>query len=114
MKNGAQDYLLKPFDPDELGVLIERVLGQQAQNRENQYLREQVKDRARFESIIGQSPPMQEIFDLINSVAPSDATVLITGETGTGKGLAARRSTPEAIAARAPLSRSTVGPSPST
>ncbi len=90
MKNGAQDYLLKPFDPDELGLLIEKVMEMQAQNRENQYLREQVKDRSRFESIIGQSAPMQEIFDLIGSVAPSDATVLITGETGTGKGLAAK------------------------
>lgn len=90
MKNGAQDYLLKPFDPDELGVLIEKILKIQAQTRENQYLREQVKERTRFESMIGQSGPMQEVFDLICSVAPADSTVLITGETGTGKGLAAK------------------------
>jgi DNA-binding NtrC family response regulator len=90
MKNGAHDYLLKPFDPDELGVLIDKILKSQAQNRENQYLREQVKERSRFESMIGQSAAMQEIFDLICSVAPADSTVLITGETGTGKGLAAK------------------------
>ena len=90
MKDGAHDYLLKPFDPGELGVLIEKIIQQQQQARENIYLKEQFKDRTRFESIIGQSEPMQKIFDLICDVAPTDSTVLITGETGTGKGLAAK------------------------
>ncbi len=90
MKHGASDYLLKPFDPNELGVLIEKILGNQAQAKENLYLKEQFKERSRFESMIGQSNPMQEIFDLIQNVAPMDSTVLITGETGTGKGLAAK------------------------
>jgi DNA-binding NtrC family response regulator len=90
MKDGAHDYLLKPFDPSELGVLIEKIIQQQQQARENIYLKEQFKDRTRFESIIGQSEPMQKIFDLICDVAPMDSTVLITGETGTGKGLAAK------------------------
>ena len=90
IKNGAYDYLLKPFDPNELGLLIEKILDHQAQARENLYLREQYKDRTRFESMIGQSLPMQTIFDLIQDVAPTEATVLITGETGTGKGLAAK------------------------
>lgn len=90
MKNGAYDYLLKPFDPNELGVIIEKIIEHQAQARENLFLREEVKDRSRFESMIGQSKPMQEIFDLIQDVAPMDSTVLITGETGTGKGLAAK------------------------
>ena len=90
MKNGAHDYLLKPFDPDELGVLIEKIVEQQAQARENLFLKEQYKDRTRFESMIGQSKPMQEVFDLIQDVSPMDSTVLITGETGTGKGLAAK------------------------
>ncbi len=90
MKNGAYDYLLKPFDPDELGVLIERIIEHQAQLRECMFLREQYKERTRFESMIGQSRPMQEIFDLIQDVAPMDSTVLIYGETGTGKGLAAK------------------------
>jgi DNA-binding NtrC family response regulator len=90
MKNGAYDYLLKPFDPAELSVLIERILQQQDQARENLFLKTQYTDRTRFESMIGQSLPMQEIFDLIEDVAPTDSTVLITGETGTGKGLAAK------------------------
>ena len=90
MKNGAYDYLLKPFDPEELGLLIEKIIEQQAQARENLFLKEQYKDRTRFESMIGQSKPMQEVFDLIRDVAPVDSTVLITGETGSGKGLAAK------------------------
>ncbi len=90
MKNGAYDYLLKPFDPNQLGVLIEKIVEHQAQVRENLYLKEQFKERTRFESMIGQSLPMQEVFDLIRDVAPTDATVLISGETGTGKGLAAK------------------------
>ncbi len=90
MKDGAFDYMLKPFDPNELGVLIEKIVQHQEQARENIYLKEQYKDRTRFESMIGQAKPMQEIFDLICDVAPMDSTVLITGETGTGKGLAAK------------------------
>lgn len=90
MKNGAHDYLLKPFDPNEMGMLIEKIISQQAQMRENVYLREAWKERARFESMIGQSAAMQTVFDLIRDVAATDSTVLITGETGTGKGLAAK------------------------
>ena len=90
MKNGAYDYMLKPFDPNELGVLIEKIIRYQDQAREMQFLREEVKERTRFESMIGQSKPMQDIFNLICDVAPMDSTVLITGETGTGKGLAAK------------------------
>ncbi len=90
MKNGAYDYMLKPFDPNELGVLIDKIIKHQDQEREMLFLREQQKERTRFESMIGQSIPMQEIFDLICDVAPMESTVLITGETGTGKGLAAK------------------------
>jgi DNA-binding NtrC family response regulator len=90
MKDGAYDYMLKPFDPNELGVLIEKIIQHQEQARENVYLKEQYRERTRFESMIGQSKPMQKIFDLIRDVAPMDSTVLITGETGTGKGLAAK------------------------
>ena len=90
MKNGAYDYMLKPFDPNELGVLIEKITRYQEQEREMLFLREEQKERTRFESMIGQSKPMQDIFDLICDVAPMDSTVLITGETGTGKGLAAK------------------------
>ena len=90
MKNGAVDYLLKPFDPNVLGVLIDKITEHQAQAREILYHREQYKDRARFESMIGQSKSMQKIFDLIQDIAPTGSTVLISGETGTGKGLAAK------------------------
>jgi len=90
MKNGAYDYMLKPFDPNELGVLIEKIVRYQNQAREMHFLREEVKARTRFESMIAQSKPMQQVFDLICDVAPMDSTVLITGPTGTGKGLAAK------------------------
>jgi DNA-binding NtrC family response regulator len=90
MKNGAVDYMLKPFDPNELGVLIEKIIQYQQQARENLYLKEQYKDRSRFENMIGQSEAMQAVFNLIGDVAPTDSTVLISGETGTGKGLAAK------------------------
>ncbi len=90
IKAGAYDYLLKPFDPEELGVLIEKIIEHQARVRENLFLREDYKQRTRFESMIGQSQPMHEIFDLIQDIAPVNSTVLITGETGTGKGLAAK------------------------
>ena len=90
MKHGAWDYLLKPFDPNELGILIDKILEHQAQAMENLYLREQWKERTRFESMIGQAEPMQLVFDMIRDVAPTETTVLITGETGTGKGLAAK------------------------
>jgi DNA-binding NtrC family response regulator len=90
MKNGAYDYLLKPFDPNELGVLVEKIAEHQAQARENLFLREQHKDITRFENMIGQSRAMQQVFQMIQDVAPTESTVLITGETGTGKGLAAK------------------------
>jgi len=90
MKEGAQDYLLKPFDPNELGLLIEKIVSQQAQKRENLFLKEDYKERTRFESMIGQSPSMQKVFGMIQDVAPTTSTILITGETGTGKGLAAK------------------------
>jgi DNA-binding NtrC family response regulator len=90
MKSGAYEYLLKPFDPDELMVLIEKIMQHQAERRETQFLREQYKERTRFESMIGQSVALQSVFDLIERIAPTDSTVLIKGETGTGKGLAAR------------------------
>ncbi len=90
MKNGAYEYLLKPFDPDELMVLIEKIIKHQAERRETQFLREQYKERTRFENMIGQSAALQGVFDLIERIAPTDSTILIKGETGTGKGLAAR------------------------
>ncbi|MDQ1334874.1 MAG: hypothetical protein QG552_1824 [Thermodesulfobacteriota bacterium] len=90
MKQGAYDYLLKPFDPNELGMLIENIIRRQAQERERLFLKEEYRESTRFENMIGQAPAMQQVFDWVKDVAPNEATVLILGETGTGKGLAAR------------------------
>jgi len=90
MKSHAFDYLLKPFDPDELGVLIQKLIDHRGKIKENLFLKEEYEQRTRFESMIGQSRPMQKIFNLIEDVKDTDTTVLITGETGTGKGLAAK------------------------
>jgi DNA-binding NtrC family response regulator len=90
MKNGAFDYLMKPFDPNELGLLIEKIIDRQARDRETLFLKEEYRERTRFESMLGQSRAMQEVFRLIEDVATTGSTVLITGETGTGKGLAAK------------------------
>nr|NJM04515.1 sigma-54-dependent Fis family transcriptional regulator [Desulfobacula sp.] len=90
MKSHAFDYLLKPFDPDELGVLIKKLVEHRARKQENVFLKEEYETRTRFESMIGQSRAMQDIFRLIEDIREAPSSVLITGETGTGKGLAAK------------------------
>ncbi|MCF6239882.1 MAG: sigma-54 dependent transcriptional regulator [Bacteroidales bacterium] len=90
MKSHAFDYILKPFDPDELGVLIKRLIEHRARIKENMFLKEEYEERTRFESMIGQSEAMQKIFRLIEDINDAESPVLITGETGSGKGLAAK------------------------
>ncbi len=90
MKSHAFDYILKPFDPDELSLLIKRLVDHRARIKENTYLKEEYEERTRFESMIGQSEPMQKIFRLIEDINDAESPVLITGETGSGKGLAAK------------------------
>ena len=90
MKLHAFDYLLKPFDPDELGVMIRRLVENRIQKQENLFLKTEYENRTRFESMIGQSRAMQDIFRLIEDIKDASSPVLITGETGTGKGLAAK------------------------
>jgi len=90
MKSGAYDYLLKPFEPEQLETLIETIMERRRQDKETLFLREAYREHARFENMLGQSEAMQKVFHLIRDVAPTKATVLITGETGTGKGLAAK------------------------
>ncbi len=90
MKMGAYDYVTKPFKIDELKMTVQRALDYQAALRENTYLRKELKNRYRFENIIGTSRKMQLVYNLINKVADTDSTVLIQGESGTGKELVAR------------------------
>ncbi len=89
MKLGAADYLPKPFDNDELLLKVSRLLRQIVERREARMLREQVAGTYRFESLIGRSPAMLRVFDLIRKVADSDLTVLVRGPSGTGKELVA-------------------------
>jgi two-component system response regulator AtoC len=89
MKRGAYDFVTKPVNIDRLEMLIQRALRERDMRRENVELRQQVSRRAGLESMIGHSPPMVEVFETIKQVAPSRASVLIQGETGTGKELAA-------------------------
>jgi DNA-binding NtrC family response regulator len=90
MKEGAFDYLTKPFDPDEVEMLIKRIVANKELVLENLLLRRQLEEKNRYDEIIGKSDSMQAIYDLISRVAPTDSTVLVTGESGTGKELIAR------------------------
>jgi DNA-binding NtrC family response regulator len=90
IKEGAFDYLVKPFDPDEIEIQIKKIVGHKDLVLENMLLRQKLEDRPSYDEIIGKSPAMQEVFELIDRVAPSDATVLISGESGTGKELVAQ------------------------
>lgn len=89
MKRGAYDFVTKPVNIDRLELLIQRALRERDTRRENVELRQQVSRHAGLESMIGHSRAMVEVFETIKQVAPSKATVLIQGETGTGKELAA-------------------------
>ncbi len=90
MKLGAYDYVTKPFKIDEFQLTIQRALDFQCAVRENTYLKKELKDRYKFENIVGTSPKMQQVYNLIAKVADTDSTILIQGESGTGKELVAR------------------------
>ena len=90
LKNGAYDYVSKPFDPDDMAHTVHNALAHKRVEKENERLRETVASVVRPQEMIGQSPAMIRVFEAIQSVGPTDATALITGESGTGKELCAR------------------------
>ena len=89
LKDGAYDYIMKPFDPDDLARLVAKALEHRRTRDENLRLRETLQETQAVE-MVGQSPPMQRVLESIRTVAPNDTTVLIHGESGTGKELVAR------------------------
>ena len=90
MKNGAYDYVTKPFSLDELRLLLERVVSHLKLKTENRVLREKIKSRQGFGSIVGTSPEMEKLYRIVAKAAHSTHPVLILGESGTGKELVAR------------------------
>ena len=90
IKRGAIDFLIKPFQLTQLARVLGAAIDQQRLRQENAELRAQLRDRFGFDSIIGRDGAMQELFSTLELVAPMNSTVLIQGETGTGKELIAR------------------------
>ncbi len=90
IKAGAYHYLTKPFELDDIAALINTALEHKQLKAENRLLRTQLRDKYRFENIVGQSDEMAAVFDMVEKVADTNSTVLITGESGTGKELIAR------------------------
>ncbi len=90
IKKGASDFIAKPFQFDELMHVLQKALEQRRLKSENAYLRSQLEERYQFGGILGRSRPMQALFQMLETVARSNSTILITGETGTGKEVVAR------------------------
>jgi DNA-binding NtrC family response regulator len=90
MKEGAYDYMVKPFNPEDLSMTIRKIIEHQKLVRENIFLRKELKKQYRLHDMISKNDRILEIFDLVRTVAKSNSTVLIQGESGTGKELLAR------------------------
>lgn len=90
MKEGAYDYIMKPFKIEEIKLIIQNALEKKHLQNENLLLKQVVRDRYHFENIIGQSSRMLDLYDLLEKVAPTKTNILIAGESGTGKELAAK------------------------
>ena len=90
IKRGASNFIAKPFQFDELMHVLDQALEQRRLTSENAYLRSQLEERYQFGGILGRSRPMQALFQMLETVARSNSTILITGETGTGKEVVAR------------------------
>jgi Nif-specific regulatory protein len=89
MKTGAYDYITKPFSTEQVRITVEKAVERQKLMYENKYLREKLNDQYNYKRIVGNSPAMQPVYELIEKVAPTDTAVLIRGESGTGKELVA-------------------------
>ena len=90
IKRGAWDFVSKPFQIDELMHVLDAAIEQRRLKSENAYLRAQLEERYRFEGIIGKGPAMKRVFQLLETVAGTNSTILVTGETGSGKEVVAR------------------------
>ncbi len=90
MKAGAYDYLVKPFDPEELSIMMQKIVSQQTLVRENAVLRQALKQEYRFRDLLSKSPAMQAVFELAKTAARSNSTILVLGESGSGKEVLAR------------------------
>jgi DNA-binding NtrC family response regulator len=90
MKLGAYDYLVKPFDPEELSLMMQKIVSQQTLVRENAVLRQALKREYRFRDLLSKSPAMQAVFELARTAARSSSTILVLGESGSGKEVLAR------------------------
>lgn len=90
VKEGAFDYLTKPFGPDQLQIVVEKALAQKRVREENRALRQQLQRSYGFPEVVGQSKALLELLDMVRKIAPTEANVLLVGESGTGKELIAR------------------------
>ncbi|MBW2690451.1 MAG: sigma-54-dependent Fis family transcriptional regulator [Deltaproteobacteria bacterium] len=90
LRSGAYDYIAKPFENDEIRLTVAKALERERLLAENRYLHAELEGRYDFSGIIGGSPAMQQVYEMVSSVAASNANVLISGESGTGKELLAR------------------------
>ncbi len=90
MKKGAYDYIIKPFEMDELKLKVQHIMEKRDLTSENRQLKRRLQDRFSLQNMVGMSGPMQQVYKMVAKVAPTDATVLIRGESGTGKELVAQ------------------------
>ncbi|HVO19742.1 MAG TPA: sigma-54 dependent transcriptional regulator [Anaeromyxobacter sp.] len=103
MKLGAYDYLVKPFDPEELSLMMQKIVSQQALVRENAVLRRALKQEYRFRDLVSKSPAMQAIFELARTASRANSTILVLGESGSGKEVLARAIHQESPRAQGPF-----------